>query len=417
MRITLLILLLISGIFSVSSQVNSPSNPIDIVASRFGSGFSTQKRITRDMISKEQVDMFLQRQEEKLTMMSESAGMKRQGRSLMSNTIDSDVIEIAPGETANLGYLDYDTRTKIKTYAAPNMETIFSFDNSRFAEIYFEVPADAEVEILSKEGDRSYNYGFMFQSKANRNKVATYTSMDDELIQFYDGYWDIFPLSNYSPERLENGYVWTHIGCIGAENGIRYFCLMFFGNNEDIEGAPLPLNFRIIVNSGYFDPYEELEMDPDPEDTENPGDGGDDGGEDGDGEDGEKEEDSDIIKYTYDNAGNVTGRKIIILEKIVRSDTNPRSLVNQKIEKMEDELLNLKIYPNPTTGTLYVEIPDYKSDEQVFMSLYDLYGRLYKQEYLRSSHNIYDISSYKNGVYILHIKRNNKVSSWKVIKK
>lgn len=115
------------------------------------------------------------------------------------------------------------------------------------------------------------------------------------------------------------------------------------------------------------------------------------------------------VEFSYDNSGNVTSRKIIVLKSAsFVSDTLPII--------MEDVQINVKIYPNPTSGNLKIEIPDFKDNDNILFQIYDLNGRLVMKSKGAGISNMLDLSRFANGTYILQMTRNNRSSSWRIIK-
>lgn len=117
------------------------------------------------------------------------------------------------------------------------------------------------------------------------------------------------------------------------------------------------------------------------------------------------------IQYKYDLEGNCISRNVITLTKSISSDQE----VN-KNSVFEDKETKIIIYPNPTKGLLKVEIPDYKENEKSFFSIYDLNGKLCIKKEARGKETQLDMNNHSNGTYILHLNRNGKSSSWKIIK-
>ncbi len=121
---------------------------------------------------------------------------------------------------------------------------------------------------------------------------------------------------------------------------------------------------------------------------------------------------SPFVKYTYDSSGNCIGRNIIVLQRLAKAKQEEP----EELKLFEDKQLNIKIYPNPTRGLLKIEIPEFKEKENITFSLYNLLGKLYKNEKTRESFIELDLSSYPKGTYILRMNRNGQYSSWRIIK-
>ena len=75
-----------------------------------------------------------------------------------------------------------------------------------------------------------------------------------------------------------------------------------------------------------------------------------------------------------------------------------------------EKILDYNIYPNPTSGELTLEIPE---SEKVFLSLYDLQGRIVLQKTVRLDHgaarfNLIEGAFPATGMYILQIETDDK---------
>lgn len=117
------------------------------------------------------------------------------------------------------------------------------------------------------------------------------------------------------------------------------------------------------------------------------------------------------IKYTYDESGNRIKKEIVL--------SSTRSLLSEDDEQEayteEIQSHQITIYPNPTKGLLNVKIAGLdKINGQI--SIYNMGGRLINQSDLSSSNQTFDLSDQPNGIYIMQIKLEDKVSSWKIIK-
>jgi len=135
------------------------------------------------------------------------------------------------------------------------------------------------------------------------------------------------------------------------------------------------------------------------------------------------------IEYAYDNNGNRVSRSIVIEELKSQSFSfpvlNPKSL--QTAEKAtkaapedknseEEGDLEVLIYPNPSKGLLNIEITNLSQGSKNELKLYDLYGKelIVRKDFERFYE--VDINSFKEGVYILRIKIDERLFDYKVIK-
>lgn len=120
---------------------------------------------------------------------------------------------------------------------------------------------------------------------------------------------------------------------------------------------------------------------------------------------------SQTVRYKYDLSGNINYREIIELKSTrAKSDTIIAPAV------IEDNQLEVKIYPNPTKGILKVEIKGYQENEVLRFRLYDISARLLMDKSTTNAINNFDLSSFSNGIYILQMERHKKASSWRIIK-
>lgn len=81
-------------------------------------------------------------------------------------------------------------------------------------------------------------------------------------------------------------------------------------------------------------------------------------------------------------------------------------------EAIQDD--NVRIYPNPTTGTVSINSQDGVITEIV---LYDVFGRLLQTNKVANSAAVVDLSDYPKGVYLLRVASNQGQSTHKIIKK
>jgi len=120
------------------------------------------------------------------------------------------------------------------------------------------------------------------------------------------------------------------------------------------------------------------------------------------------------VTYRYDAAGNRISRTIVI---------SPRSeAVKEAEEKPEvySEMLSditLKIYPNPTTGLLKVELSNLPENQMATIWLYAMSGQLIRRVNNVSHTTNLDISGQPAGVYVMKITAGEFQTEWKIIKK
>jgi hypothetical protein len=94
----------------------------------------------------------------------------------------------------------------------------------------------------------------------------------------------------------------------------------------------------------------------------------------------------------------------------VGSDSSELSIYINTVSVLENEMGNIKIFPNPTTGKLRIESNELRIEEVV---IFDIYGRKQKAE----RGILIDISDLPAGVYFLRIRtEQGEVVPWRVVK-
>lgn len=115
------------------------------------------------------------------------------------------------------------------------------------------------------------------------------------------------------------------------------------------------------------------------------------------------------VMYAYDAAGNRIKKEILFEQSQSKSQVVACS-------DMLDEK-EIKIYPNPTEGELRVEIFNELKKTEGIVTVHGNNGAMiYTTPIINGSASL-DISSCPNGLYILHVKIGDSVSSWKIIKR
>lgn len=118
------------------------------------------------------------------------------------------------------------------------------------------------------------------------------------------------------------------------------------------------------------------------------------------------------IRYSYDNAGNRTKREIVLTRNEAMEDAGSVEPFSDMISEHE-----IQIYPNPTEGDLNISISNVSYDNQISVALYDMNGKLIRKENTATERVNINISDAPNGIYIMQIMIDEKVTTWKIIKK
>jgi len=117
------------------------------------------------------------------------------------------------------------------------------------------------------------------------------------------------------------------------------------------------------------------------------------------------------MHYVYDNSGN---RVAVEKAPDLRQENNVTG-VNDIPEISSDG--NIHVYPNPTTGIIHVEFQESQPDNDIQIMLYDLSGKFVAKYQGGGDKGVIDVGNQPNGVYVLKVMLNNKVSTLKIIKK
>ncbi len=90
---------------------------------------------------------------------------------------------------------------------------------------------------------------------------------------------------------------------------------------------------------------------------------------------------------------------------------NVSGIIHILINSIPDQGINLKLYPNPTSGNIRIEFP-YTGD----VSIYDLYGKLIYQKSKVEETVTIDLSDHNSGVYIIQVRSKERILTGKIVK-
>ncbi len=116
-----------------------------------------------------------------------------------------------------------------------------------------------------------------------------------------------------------------------------------------------------------------------------------------------------VVLSEADNNGNTLGSGF----------TSSAASVVTAIQEPDAAVLNVKVYPNPTSDMLYVDIVTTKL-EWVYAEIMDEQGKLVLSEKFAGMTNRIGLNSskWKGGVYFLNLKdsANNTIGNYKIVK-
>ena len=122
----------------------------------------------------------------------------------------------------------------------------------------------------------------------------------------------------------------------------------------------------------------------------------------------------DKVTYRYDAAGNRISRTISISPRSTAVEEDEEEQLDVYSEIFSD--ITLKIYPNPTTGLLKVEIYNLPEYQMATIWLYSMSGQLITNINNVSNNADIDISGQPAGVYVMRIIAGEFQTEWKIIK-
>ena len=138
-----------------------------------------------------------------------------------------------------------------------------------------------------------------------------------------------------------------------------------------------------------------------------------------------------VIGYDYDAAGNRVLRKILNLtprdtsQQVVAfpPDSTELQVTNGELQVTSDNFfveniaqVEIKIYPNPTTEKITLEISNMEILQKGVFKLFTLNGQLLQEKPVYSAATEVSLAGYAKGVYILKVNVNDRTENWKVIK-
>jgi hypothetical protein len=122
------------------------------------------------------------------------------------------------------------------------------------------------------------------------------------------------------------------------------------------------------------------------------------------------------VTYAYDAAGNRISRTIVIPAQLRAAEEEEKEEEEPTVYSEALSELLIKIYPNPTSGLIQIEIENLPANETADIALYHLSGKLITSRQTAGSTEI-DITGQPAGIYLMRIVAGKEQTEWKIIKK
>jgi hypothetical protein len=128
-------------------------------------------------------------------------------------------------------------------------------------------------------------------------------------------------------------------------------------------------------------------------------------------------------QYDYDAAGNRILRKTITLNLAPPAPPDSLRATGDELQVTGEQFfvetiaqIKIKIYPNPTTERITMEISNLENISAGVFKLYSLSGQLLQERPIHSITTTVSLAGMPTGAYILKVQINDQIEDWKIIK-
>lgn len=122
-----------------------------------------------------------------------------------------------------------------------------------------------------------------------------------------------------------------------------------------------------------------------------------------------------IVRYGYDATGNMVSRTLEV-EKIEPMMMQNSQDIQEATSVEKVDISTIKVYPNPVETLLNIEVGDTYA-ESLKIGVFTTDGKIIEQTESNDGFIQLDFSDKSNGVYIVTIRFDDIVCSWRIIKK
>jgi len=123
-------------------------------------------------------------------------------------------------------------------------------------------------------------------------------------------------------------------------------------------------------------------------------------------------------EYDYDAAGNRILRKVLTINPAPPAPQDSLEVTSDGVLFFIETIAKteIKIYPNPTTEKITLEISQWDNLLRGIFKLYSLTGQLLQEHTVHSLTTTVSLANLPKGIYILKVNINNHTEEWKIIK-
>lgn len=117
------------------------------------------------------------------------------------------------------------------------------------------------------------------------------------------------------------------------------------------------------------------------------------------------------LTYGYDAAGNRIKREIVLTRaQDLGEDTEPQ-VYSEMLQKY-----SISISPNPIKELVTITISGLDKNSKGQIAMYNIGGQLIEKRDIVTTENTFDLSSQPNGIFLIQIRIDEQVTSWKIVK-
>ena len=121
------------------------------------------------------------------------------------------------------------------------------------------------------------------------------------------------------------------------------------------------------------------------------------------------------VSFGYDRNGNRTARQLVIEELLVMKSQEIEEAPTQ-VDDNSLDTMDVKLFPNPTYGQFYIQLPGVRPDIPLKAVLITETGNIITEKQVTSNWMEFDLSNLAGGVYLLQLVSSEKKRVWKIIK-